>query len=234
MSGVKAFDALEVNTNVITPPLTGNRSQQECSVVEKEVEDIIRVGPADLGIATKFKWLKYRIKDWIAIDIVAREGQYLMMKKHLEDLEKLVESRPLATFELTNRADCKKSVATEDLRTQKGIHQNSRVRWAIEGPFSSRFPNLFMLESSKTSSIASRFSFVNGCLSWKPLLKRVPTTPIELQELHHLTSILGSISLSSGSDLWLWSFDTTGSFSVKSIKKQLQSHNSVSPAFCFS
>ncbi|KAL8244941.1 hypothetical protein R6Q59_011199, partial [Mikania micrantha] len=75
-----------------------------------------------------------------------------------------------------------------------------------------------------------RLEVINGCLNVKFCWNVAALTPDELSELHHLSSLLNSASLSLNMDRWSWSLEDTGSFSVKSIKSQIESLNCSQPS----
>ncbi|KAJ0519996.1 putative RNA-directed DNA polymerase [Helianthus annuus] len=100
--------------------------------------------------------------------------------------------------------------------------------WIGPDPLSERFPHLFIIEKDKLCSVASRVCG-NGVVNW--VWKRPPAGPSELLELHQLTVLLQSVSFSLEADKWQWSHDTSGDFSVCSVKKIIRNHNRVMPNY---
>ncbi|KAD3640618.1 hypothetical protein E3N88_29841 [Mikania micrantha] len=75
-------------------------------------------GHADLALATKLRWLKYRIKEWMESKKTLREGRYKEAKKQLEELELVSESRSLCQGELDRRVDYMKFILEYDAMSQ--------------------------------------------------------------------------------------------------------------------
>ncbi|KAF5795822.1 putative RNA-directed DNA polymerase [Helianthus annuus] len=73
------------------------------------------------------------------------------------------------------------------------------------------YPRLFSLEVVKTCCVRDR---MEGNWLWR----HDPDSGEEQAELADLLSSLSSVSLSNSVDEWLWSPDSSGSFSVKSVK----------------
>ncbi|KAJ0806197.1 putative RNA-directed DNA polymerase [Helianthus annuus] len=88
--------------------------------------------------------------------------------------------------------------------------------WISESPLKDILPCLFRLEVVKCCSVSDRLA---GGGSW--LWKHEPDLAAEVAELAILSGMLSSVSLSSGRDKWKWLGDSTGLFSVKSVKELL-------------
>ncbi|KAJ0787048.1 putative RNA-directed DNA polymerase [Helianthus annuus] len=90
-------------------------------------------GPADLGLATKLKWVKYKIKGWVKELKVEKEAEYGAKVSQFEALELLAEDRSLSPQELELRADCKRYLMDADRLKTMDLKQKSRVKWAVDG-----------------------------------------------------------------------------------------------------
>ncbi|XP_021991071.1 uncharacterized protein LOC110887810 [Helianthus annuus] len=77
-------------------------------------------GPGDLALATKLRWLKSKIKEWIVV-------------------EQRREERALTEAELSLRMDCKQYMLEFDKQRQSDTRQKSRVRWAVKGDKNTSF-----------------------------------------------------------------------------------------------
>ncbi|KAJ0755575.1 putative RNA-directed DNA polymerase [Helianthus annuus] len=96
-------------------------------------------GPSDLALAVKLRWLKNKIKEWVAWYKNNSEGVYLEKKKLVAQLEHIAESRPLRVEELSSRSDCLQFILEADRLKQLDARQKSRSRWALEGDENSSF-----------------------------------------------------------------------------------------------
>ncbi|XP_021986017.1 uncharacterized protein LOC110882253 [Helianthus annuus] len=85
-------------------------------------------GRADLGLATKLKWLKLHMKKRVANYKVANEGVYAEKLMKLEALDFEAENRSLLPHELELRADCKAFIFEADKAKLMDLRQKSRVR----------------------------------------------------------------------------------------------------------
>ncbi|MFS7936950.1 putative Endonuclease/exonuclease/phosphatase superfamily [Helianthus anomalus] len=96
-------------------------------------------GPGDLALATKLRWLKRNVKEWICVEKKRGEENYSGHKKKLADLESLAEVRNLNEAELKLRMDCKQFVLGFDKQRQTDMKQKSRIRWACDGDENTSF-----------------------------------------------------------------------------------------------
>ncbi|KAJ0469888.1 putative reverse transcriptase zinc-binding domain-containing protein [Helianthus annuus] len=103
--------------------------------------------------------------------------------------------------------------------------------WASAEPLAVLFPNLFQLEQQKRCCVAARVGAgVNGSGgNW--MWKRSVSSLEELLELQQLNALLQGVVLSSSADRWIWELDSSGCFSVRSIKKILQVANREIPNY---
>ncbi|GJS10559.1 RNA-directed DNA polymerase, eukaryota [Tanacetum coccineum] len=77
------------------------------------------------------------------------------------------------------------------------------------------YPRLFLLESDKNASVASKFRDNSFSTSFR----RAPRSGIEEEQFTLLSSKMSSVLLSSSSDRWYWSLDPSGTFTVKSARE---------------
>ncbi|MFS7997684.1 putative RNA-directed DNA polymerase [Helianthus anomalus] len=96
-------------------------------------------GPGDLALATKLRWLKGKIKEWIRVEKRRGEDTYSSHKKTLADLELLAEERNLCVSELALRSDCRNFMLEFDKQRQADTRQKSRIRWACDGDENTSF-----------------------------------------------------------------------------------------------
>ncbi|KAJ0805669.1 putative RNA-directed DNA polymerase [Helianthus annuus] len=96
-------------------------------------------GPADLALATKLRWLKNRIKEWVAVERNRNERLYAIRRQKKAELELLAEERSLNQVELELRMDYKQFILEVDRQKQSDTRQKSRARWAIEGDENTSF-----------------------------------------------------------------------------------------------
>ncbi|XP_021995722.1 uncharacterized protein LOC110892894 [Helianthus annuus] len=90
-------------------------------------------GPADLGLAIKLKWIKFKIKERVNVIKAEKEAVYKEKLAVLEALELQAEDRVLSPNELDIRAECKKVIMEKDRVKAMDLRQRSRVKWALEG-----------------------------------------------------------------------------------------------------
>ncbi|GJT58389.1 RNA-directed DNA polymerase, eukaryota, reverse transcriptase zinc-binding domain protein [Tanacetum coccineum] len=81
------------------------------------------------------------------------------------------------------------------------------------------FPRIFLLETDKQCSIASRV----GLIDWSSVLRRVPRGGEESSQFNALLSVIGSTSLSDQCDVWQWSLNGLSGFSVASVRHLVDS-----------
>ncbi|XP_022003348.1 uncharacterized protein LOC110900791 [Helianthus annuus] len=96
-------------------------------------------GPADLALATKLKFLKNNIKQWVADEKEKREGVTNALKEELKRLDETADNRPLLPVELQKRIECKNSISELDRIRLLDIKQKSRIKWAFEGDENSAY-----------------------------------------------------------------------------------------------
>ncbi|MFS8003872.1 putative reverse transcriptase domain, fatty acid desaturase domain, acyl-CoA desaturase [Helianthus anomalus] len=93
--------------------------------------------------------------------------------------------------------------------------------WLCDIPLKECFPNLFRLEKDKKCAVRDRIvrpvSNPRACWNWKQL----PNSNIELAEWMDLNIKLREVSLSVEKDKWSWLGDSSGVFSVGSVKRLL-------------
>ncbi|XP_021971084.1 uncharacterized protein LOC110866037 [Helianthus annuus] len=96
-------------------------------------------GPGDLALATKLRWLKNRIKEWIVVEKQSLDGLYSMRKAKVDELESMAEVRDLCQDELDLRMEYKQFLREFDEHRQSDMRQKARVRGAIDGDENSGF-----------------------------------------------------------------------------------------------
>ncbi|GJV96160.1 RNA-directed DNA polymerase, eukaryota, reverse transcriptase zinc-binding domain protein [Tanacetum coccineum] len=91
--------------------------------------------------------------------------------------------------------------------------------WCGNQPLKVMFPCIFLFETDKQCSIASRV----GLIDWSSVLRRVPRGGEESSQFNALLSVIGSTSLSDQCDVWQWSLNGLSSFSVASVRHLVDS-----------
>ncbi|GJS73381.1 RNA-directed DNA polymerase, eukaryota, reverse transcriptase zinc-binding domain protein [Tanacetum coccineum] len=91
--------------------------------------------------------------------------------------------------------------------------------WCGNQPLKVMFPRIFLLETDKQCSIASRV----GLIDWSSVLRRVPRGGEESSQFNALLSVIGSTSLSDQCDVWQWSLNGLSGFSVASVRHLVDS-----------
>ncbi|KAJ0778486.1 putative reverse transcriptase zinc-binding domain-containing protein [Helianthus annuus] len=90
--------------------------------------------------------------------------------------------------------------------------------WIGDHPLYLKFPQLFALERVKICNVADRVVWDPNTvkLAWE--WSRLTLSESEQEELTELMLLICDYNASSGPDLWCWRHDTSGVFSVASIK----------------
>ncbi|XP_022040278.1 uncharacterized protein LOC110942824 [Helianthus annuus] len=118
-------------------PIRVFNSWLEISGLLEYVEQLSRTfkfnGAADVGLATKLRWIKYRVRDWVSNYKKVQDGEYVEKLKMLENLDMVAESRDLSPDEVDQRGDCKRFILEVDRLKTLDLKQKSRVRWAVDG-----------------------------------------------------------------------------------------------------
>ncbi|GJW68411.1 zinc finger CCCH domain-containing protein 1-like protein, partial [Tanacetum coccineum] len=78
-----------------------------------------------------------------------------------------------------------------------------------------RYPRLYALEVKKTVDVASKLSQEN--LTWS--FRRAPRSGVEQDQLTDLTTYVEGVVLGVTPDMWYWTLDGSGEFSVASARK---------------
>ncbi|KAJ0533359.1 putative RNA-directed DNA polymerase [Helianthus annuus] len=97
-----------------------------------------------------------------------------------------------------------------------------KERWLFEIPLCEKFPRLFQLERKKNVLVKDRMTIGSSgpvsTFSWYCS----PSSAEELIELGSLSDALSSYQFGHNSDTWTWTLDTSGSYTVGSVKECLQ------------
>ncbi|GKC02169.1 RNA-directed DNA polymerase, eukaryota [Tanacetum coccineum] len=88
-------------------------------------------------------------------------------------------------------------------------------KWLDEMVLKHQFPRLFALESSKRITVADKLKSVSLAASYR----RYPRGGIEEEHQYILQSRMEGVILSPMLDRWVWSFEASGEFLVKSVRK---------------
>ena len=83
------------------------------------------------------------------------------------------------------------------------------------------YPRLYALESMKDCNIADRLLKLNGHLSLAWNWRRCIRGGREKEEMDSLTCLIQGVELKSGPDGWNWALESSGKFTVKSLRVKL-------------
>ncbi|KAJ0511624.1 putative RNA-directed DNA polymerase [Helianthus annuus] len=109
------------------------------NLVQQVCHNFVFNGPADMALTVKLRWLKNNIKAWLKVEKERSDGEYIIKKNRMNQLESVAETRPLEVRELDERAECITYIMDSDRRKQLDARQKSRSRWALEGDENSAF-----------------------------------------------------------------------------------------------
>nr|GEX49538.1 putative RNA-directed DNA polymerase, eukaryota, reverse transcriptase zinc-binding domain protein [Tanacetum cinerariifolium] len=86
--------------------------------------------------------------------------------------------------------------------------------WVGNAPLRIQFTRIYNLESERNCLIANRIPFLLS--DWSSALRRPPRGGAKMTQFDALKDVIGSISLTYQRDIWKWSLDATGGYSVAS------------------
>lgn len=97
--------------------------------------------------------------------------------------------------------------------------------WSGNGPLKDSFSELLKLESKKQCLLSDRYEKIGDTFEWKWSWKRSPSSDMEKIELSCCDLILKDINLTFSDDSWKWLPDTSGNFSVSSLRRLCESYS---------
>ncbi|XP_076914756.1 uncharacterized protein LOC143573866 [Bidens hawaiensis] len=109
-----------------------------CDFVASQCASFRSVGPADMSISTKLRWLKNRIKRWLKVKRKEETGVYEEKKKRLTELDGLAEQRTLLAEEVEERFECLNFIDEVD-GCKQDLRQKARVKWASDADDNSSY-----------------------------------------------------------------------------------------------
>jgi hypothetical protein len=92
--------------------------------------------------------------------------------------------------------------------------------WCGNQPLKLVFPRIYMLESDRDSSIATRLSILDSCSA----LRRLTRGGAESSQLISLRALIGDVVLSDDHDSWKWSLNASARFSVASVRSMVDDY----------
>ncbi|XP_021975366.1 uncharacterized protein LOC110870498 [Helianthus annuus] len=98
-----------------------------------------------------------------------------------------------------------------------------KERWLGGESLQNRFQCLYVLERKKNVKISERVKILDGSVVMNFNWLRQPATMDKVAELQNMSLELFAATLGNGEDRWSWELDDSGNFSVKSLKRCLQS-----------
>ncbi|GJS40099.1 hypothetical protein Tco_0565142 [Tanacetum coccineum] len=94
-------------------------------------------------------------------------------------------------------------------------------KWCADGILKTKYPRLYALESCKLISVGTKLSHSSICSSFR---RNLEVLVMRLDQLVRLEDDLKGVVLSSNDDRWVWELESTGDFSVSSIRVETTSH----------
>lgn len=91
-------------------------------------------------------------------------------------------------------------------------------RWIGKEPLSNTFPYLYRIERNKGCLLIERCTGQGRFSQWEWNWLTPPSTSTELFQLQEMLTLIRNTTLSSTKDSWTWNRDTSGIFTVKSMK----------------
>ncbi|GKD47436.1 hypothetical protein Tco_1272081, partial [Tanacetum coccineum] len=92
--------------------------------------------------------------------------------------------------------------------------------WFGEQPLKAVFPRIYLLDTDKRCSIASRVRPID----WSSILRRNPRGGVESFQFNALKDVTENISLTDQRDSWQWTLDSSTGFSITSVRSLVDSH----------
>ncbi|GKC74363.1 RNA-directed DNA polymerase, eukaryota [Tanacetum coccineum] len=89
--------------------------------------------------------------------------------------------------------------------------------WSKKGKLKNIFPRLYALESSKSITVGTKLGDSNVTDSFR----RTPRGGAEQQQLDEMVTLVNSISLAPMADGMCWDLESSGEFSVASVRKMI-------------
>ncbi|GJS31423.1 RNA-directed DNA polymerase, eukaryota [Tanacetum coccineum] len=89
--------------------------------------------------------------------------------------------------------------------------------WSKKGKLKNIFPRLYALESSKSITVGTKLGDLNVTDSFR----RTPRGGAEQQQLDEMVTLVNSFSLTPMADRMCWDLETSGEFSVASVRKMI-------------
>ncbi|GJW65790.1 hypothetical protein Tco_0117674 [Tanacetum coccineum] len=92
--------------------------------------------------------------------------------------------------------------------------------WFGDQPLKAVFPRIYLLDTDKRCSIASRVRLID----WSSVLRRNPRGGVESFQFSALKDVTENISLTNQRNSWQWTLDSSTGFSVASVRSLVDSH----------
>ncbi|XP_076953170.1 uncharacterized protein LOC143627172 [Bidens hawaiensis] len=105
--------------------------------------------------------------------------------------------------------------------------------WVGSLPLCERFPRLFSLERYKGCVVADRLYMLDEWICGRWDWVRSPTNMAEVEEFRGLLMVCQGLCLVHGNDQVVWSLDSSGVFSVQSLKAHIVENSFAIPEFVF-
>ncbi|XP_076947481.1 uncharacterized protein LOC143619430 [Bidens hawaiensis] len=102
-------------------------------VVIEACSDFVFVGPPDVFLAEKFKYIKFQLKQWARVRVVNDNERFEELKNELSIMDSLLEERPLLEEKDWVRTECLLELSVLENQKTKDIQQKARAKWASFG-----------------------------------------------------------------------------------------------------